>query len=52
MRDTGDIGRTAKGKGDESVTILQEMPKDIRDVISSYKRMDIGGPSTRSIYNV
>lgn len=51
MRDTGDIGRTAKGKGDESVTILQDMPKDVRDTLAFYKRPEIVTTS-RSIYNV
>jgi hypothetical protein len=51
MRDAGDIGRTAKGKGDESVTILQDMPKDIKDVIAAYKRFEVA--LTQSpIYNV
>lgn len=41
MRDSGDIGRTSKGKGDESITILQEAPKMVTDAILRHKRMEI-----------
>jgi uncharacterized phiE125 gp8 family phage protein len=51
MRDAGDIGRTAKGKGDESVTILQDAPKDIMDTINLYRRIEIASTSS-PIYNV
>lgn len=41
MRETGDIGRTSKGKGDESTTILQNAPQNVKDAINRYKRMEI-----------
>lgn len=41
MRESGDIGRTSKGKGDESVSILQEAPLDVKNAIARYRRMEI-----------
>lgn len=41
MRESGDIGRTSKGKGDESINILQEAPQDVKNTIMRYKRVDI-----------
>jgi len=41
MRQNQDIGRTSKGKGDESVTILQQAPGVVKDAINRYKRMEI-----------
>lgn len=40
-RDAGDIGRTSKTKGDETISFLQDAPKDIIDVILSYKRTEV-----------
>lgn len=40
MRDAGDIGRTSKGKGDESTSILQDAPQDVKDVIARYRRIE------------
>jgi uncharacterized phiE125 gp8 family phage protein len=42
MRDNKDIGRTSKGKGDESTQILQELPPDVKQTISRYARMEVG----------
>lgn len=39
-RERGDMGRTAKSKGDESVGILAEMPTMIREIIQDYKRCE------------
>jgi hypothetical protein len=41
MRESGDIGRTSKGKGDESISILQEAPLDVKNTIARYRRMEI-----------
>jgi len=39
-RDRQDMGRGSKSKGDESVSILTEMPPMIAQLISSYTRME------------
>lgn len=39
-RDRQDMGRGSKSKGDESVSILTEMPPMINELISSYTRME------------
>ena len=41
MQDTGDIGRTSKGKGDESVQILQEAPQEVKNAIVRYRRSEV-----------
>ena len=41
MRESGDIGRTAKGKGDESISILQEAPADVKNAIARYRRLEV-----------
>jgi hypothetical protein len=41
MRESGDIGRTAKGKGDESIAILQEAPADVKNAIARYRRLEV-----------
>ena len=41
MRESGDIGRTSKGKGDESISILQEAPADVKNALARYRRLDI-----------
>jgi len=41
MRENGDIGRTSKGKGDESVNILQEAPMEVKNMFSRYRRLDV-----------
>jgi len=41
MRESGDIGRPSKGKGDESISVLQEAPNDVKNVIARYRRMEI-----------
>lgn len=39
-RERGDMGRTSKSKGDESVGILAQMPTMIREIIMDYKRTE------------
>lgn len=46
-REGAEIGRNSKSKGDESMSFLQDMPKDIKDTIDKYRRMEFplsGGP--------
>jgi len=50
IRDSGDIGRPQRGKGDESSTILQTAPQHVIDIINSYKRCEIA-ISPRDIRN-
>lgn len=38
MRIAEDIGRSSKSKGDESFSMLQEAPADVKNVIQRYKR--------------
>jgi uncharacterized phiE125 gp8 family phage protein len=40
-RERGDMGRTAKSKGDESVGILAAMPEMIREIVASYQRVEM-----------
>lgn len=46
IRDAGDIGRTTKNKEGESISYLQDAPKDVRDAIARYKRTDFFGASS------
>lgn len=39
-RERGDMGRTSKSKGDESVGILAEMPTMIKEIVLDYKRSE------------
>lgn len=39
-RERGDMGRSSKSKGDESVGILVDMPPMIRSIIKDYKRVE------------
>ena len=41
LRERGDMGRSSKSKGDESVGILTDMPPMIRSLIADYKRLDV-----------
>ena len=41
IRETQDIGRTTKSKMDESITILQDAPKDVKDTIERYRRCEM-----------
>lgn len=41
MQDNGDIGRTSKGKGDESIQILQEAPMEVKNAILRYRRSEV-----------
>jgi hypothetical protein len=50
IRDSGDIGRPQRGKGDESSTILQTAPQYVLDIINSYKRWEFA-ISPRDIRN-
>lgn len=43
MRTADDIGKTSKSKGDESFSMSQSMPQDIKDTINRYKRVEIAG---------
>ena len=45
-----DIGRTSKAKGDESVSMLQQIPDQIRLLIEPYIRLEI--PNPRSVRTV
>lgn len=40
IRDAQDIGRTTKNKEGESISYLQDAPKDVRDAIMRYKRTE------------
>lgn len=40
MRIAEDIGRQSKSKGDESVSMLQEAPADVKNTINRYKRTE------------
>lgn len=40
-RERGDMGRTQKSKGDESVGILAEMPTMIAQIVMDYKRTEL-----------
>ena len=40
-RERGDMGRTSKTKGDETVGILAQMPPMIREALLEYKRTDL-----------
>jgi len=40
-RERGDMGRTSKTKGDETVGILAEMPPMIKEALLEYKRTDL-----------
>lgn len=40
-RERGDMGRTSKSKGDETVGILAEMPPMIKEALLDYKRTDL-----------
>jgi uncharacterized phiE125 gp8 family phage protein len=42
MRDSGDIGRESKSKGDETVTMLQTAPQYVKDAINRYKKSEFG----------
>lgn len=39
-RERGDMGRTSKSKGDESVGILSSMPPMIKEILDDYKRLE------------
>jgi len=40
-RERGDMGRTSKSKGDESVGILAQMPPMIREIVQDHQRLEI-----------
>ena len=44
MRIAEDIGRSSKSKGDESMSMLQEAPANVRNTIQRYKRTEFEGP--------
>lgn len=50
IRDAGDIGRSTKNKEGESISYLQDAPKDVRDAILRYKRTECIAANA-SIYN-
>lgn len=41
MRESGDIGRESKTKGDETITVFHKAPEDVRDTIQIYKRTEM-----------
>ncbi len=41
IRESGDIGRPSKGKGDESTSILQEAPQEVKNMINRHRRVDV-----------
>lgn len=43
FKNAGDIGRTSKNKGDESVGILQQIPEVILEHLKPYKRLEVPG---------
>lgn len=43
FKNSGDIGRTSKNKGDESVGILQQIPEVILEHVRPYKRLEVPG---------
>lgn len=43
FKNSGDIGRTSKNKGDESVGILQQIPEVVKEHIAPYKRLEVPG---------
>lgn len=45
-----DIGRTSKSKGDESVSMLQNVPDQIKTLLEPYVRMEV--PNPRSVRTV
>ena len=50
MRENKDIGRTAKGKGDESVSILQEMPPEVKNIVARYTRLEVANSAHMGRY--
>ncbi len=45
-RQREDMGRTTKGKGDESVGILAAMPPMIREILDEHTRCEVPSPAT------
>jgi uncharacterized phiE125 gp8 family phage protein len=41
IRENQDIGRTSKSKMDESISILQDAPQDVKDTIARYRRFEM-----------
>jgi uncharacterized phiE125 gp8 family phage protein len=50
MRENRDIGRSAKGKGDESVSILQEMPPEVKNVVARFTRFEVANSAHMGRY--
>jgi uncharacterized phiE125 gp8 family phage protein len=50
MRENRDIGRSAKGKGDESVSILQEMPPEVKNVVARFTRLEVANSAHMGRY--
>jgi uncharacterized phiE125 gp8 family phage protein len=50
MRENRDIGRSAKGKGDESVSILQEMPPEVKNIVARYTRLEVANSAHMGRY--
>ncbi len=50
-RQRGDMGRTSKSKGDESVGIMGDVPPMIKSALDSFKRIDIPG-SNAPVFNL
>lgn len=50
MRESQDIGRKSRSKGDETTEMLQSAPQEVRDCIRRYKRTEFPG-SDASVQN-
>ena len=50
MRETKDIGRTSKGKGDESINILQELPLEVVNCINRHRRLEVPNTTRQASY--
>ena len=52
FNERGDIGRSTRSKGDESINIEQGIPTIVIELIKKYKRFEFGGATPRSSINV
>jgi len=47
IRDAQDIGRQGKSKEGESISYLQDAPKDVKDTINRYRRTEFSVPNAQ-----
>lgn len=52
FNERGDIGRSSRSKGDESINIEQGIPMIVIELIKKHKRFEFGGATPRSSINV